>query len=540
VAGLAAAFGSGAMTNSIAEIIDCPMMLVIGSNTTENHPVIGTFIKQAVLHRKAKVIVADPRRIPLVQDAALWLRQRPGTDLALINGLIHVILSEGLKDTEYIESRTENFPALKESVAGYDPAAVEAITGIPAEEIKTAARMFAKAERAAIFYAMGITQHTVGTDNVKALANLAMVTGNVGKEAAGVNPLRGQNNVQGACDMGALPGDFPAYQKVANSEVRAKFAEAWGLESITETPGLTVTEMVDAAAQGKLKGLLIMGENSMVSDPDLNHLRKAMGALDFLVVQDIFLTETAQMADVVLPTACWAEKDGTFTNTERRVQRIRRAVLTPGQAWPDWKILRELARRLGGDWDYQGPAEIMEEIATVTPSYSGINYQRLESLGGLHWPCPTAEHGGTCVLHVDGFARGKGMFHAVEHREPNELPDQDYPFTLTTGRNLYQYHTGTMTRRSAGVDDMAPECLVEINPGDAESLGLATGDMAKVTSRRGSLESKVWVTDKVDQRVLFIPFHYAEAAANELTNPALDPVSKIPEYKVCAVKVEPL
>ncbi|MFH2126078.1 MAG: molybdopterin-dependent oxidoreductase, partial [Pseudomonadota bacterium] len=401
-----------------------------------------------------------------------------------------------------------------------------------------AARMFAGAERASIFYAMGITQHTVGTDNVKALANLAMVTGNVGKQAAGVNPLRGQNNVQGACDMGALPGDFPAYQKVADPKVREKFAQAWGLESITGAPGLTVTEMVDAAAQGKLKGLFIMGENSLVSDPDLNHLRKAFSVLDFLVVQDIFLTETAQLADVVLPSSCWAEKDGTFTNTERRVQRFRRAVLAPGQAWPDWKILLELGKRLGQDWGYKGPAEVMEEITTVTPSYAGINYQRLENLGGLHWPCPTTEHGGTCVLHVDGFARGKGMFHAVEHREPNELPDEDYPFTLTTGRNLYQYHTGTMTRRSAGVNDMAPECLVEISEADAKDLGLATGDKVKVSSRRGSLQAKAWVTDKVDSKVIFIPFHYSEAAANELTNPALDPVSKIPEYKVCAVKVE--
>ena len=526
------------MTNSIAEIVDCPVMLVIGSNTTENHPVISTFIKQAVLNKNAQVIVADPRRIPLVKDAAMWLRQRPGTDLALVNGLIHVILEEGLEDKDFIQNRTEGLEALEESVAKYDPASVEATTGIPAADIQAAARMFAGAERAAIFYAMGITQHTVGTDNVKALANLAMVTGNVGKEAAGVNPLRGQNNVQGACDMGALPGDLPAYQKVANSEARAKFAEAWGLESITETPGLTVTEMVDAAAQGKLKGLLIMGENSLVSDPDLNHLRKAISSLDFLVVQDIFLTETARMADVVLPGACWAEKDGTFTNTERRVQRIRRAVPAPGEAWPDWKILQELAKRLGLEWAYQGPAEIMEEIATVTPSYAGITYQRLETLGGLHWPCPNTEHGGTCVLHVDGFARGKGLFHAVEHREPNELPDESYPFILTTGRNLYQYHTGTMTRRSPGVNDMAPECLVEINPDDAAALGLSTGDIVKVSSRRGVLESKAWVTDKVEPRVVFIPFHYAEAAANELTNPALDPVSKIPEYKVCAVKVE--
>ncbi len=537
MAGLAASYGSGAMTNSIAEIEDCPVMLVIGSNTTENHPVIGTVMRRAVLHKGAKIIVADPRRIPLVQDAAIWLRQRPGTDLALVNGLLHVILRDGLQDQKFIDKRTEGFEALKESLKKYDPATVEKITGVPAADIEAAARLFGAAERAGIFYAMGITQHTVGTDNVKALANLAMATGNVGKESAGVNPLRGQNNVQGACDMGALPTDFPAYQKVANPEMRARFAQAWGLASLSDKPGLTVTEMIDAAAQGKLKALYIMGENSLLSDPDLNHLRKALAKLPFLVVQDIFLSETAQEADVVLPSACWAEKDGTFTNTERRVQRIRKAASPPGQAWPDWKIIAELGKRLGGSWGYGGPAEIMEEVAKVTPSYAGINYQRLEELGGLHWPCPDTEHGGTCVLHVDSFSRGKGLFHAVEHAEPAELPDEAYPYTLTTGRILYQYHTGTMTRRAVGLEDMAPECLVEINPADAQSLGLANGDQVRVASRRGEIQAKAWVTERVGRGVIFIPFHYAEAAANLLTNPALDPVSKIPEYKVCAVQV---
>ncbi len=526
------------MTNSIAEMEEAEVLLVIGSNTTENHPVIGTVVRRAVARNGARLIVCDPRRIGLVRDATLWLRQRPGTDVALINGLINVILSEGLQDQAFIEERTENFEAFKQVVESYPPERVAQITGVPADDIRAAARLYAQAGKASILYAMGITQHTSGTDNVLALANLAMVCGQVGRPGTGVNPLRGQNNVQGACDMGALPGDFPAYQKVANPEARAKFAQAWGLESITETPGLTVTEMVDAAAEGKLKALYIMGENSMVSDPDLGHLRHALDKLDFLVVQDIFLTETAQRADVVLPSACWAEKDGTFTNTERRVQRIRKAVTAPGQAWPDWKILTELAGRLGQDWSYSGPEEIMAEIAAVTPSYAGITYQRLESLGGLHWPCPSTDHGGTCVLHVDGFARGKGMFHVVEHQEPAELPDQDYPYTLTTGRNLYQYHTGSMTRRSIGLADIAPECLVEINPQDAQELELATGDAVKVSSRRGSIQAKVWVTDKVAPRVVFIPFHYAEAAANELTNPALDPISKIPEFKVCAVSLE--
>jgi formate dehydrogenase alpha subunit len=538
VAGLATSFGSGAMTNSIAEIEDCPAMLVIGTNTTENHPVIGTVMRRAVLNKGAKIVVADPRKIPLVQDAALYLRQRPGTDLALVNGLIHVIIRDGLQDQEFIDNRTEGFEAVKESVQKYDPASVEKITGVPAADIEAAAHILGEAERAGIFYAMGITQHTVGTANVKSLANLAMVTGNVGKTSSGVNPLRGQNNVQGACDMGALPGDFPAYQKVANSEMRDKFAQAWGLESISETPGLTLTEMMDAAGEGKLKGLFIMGENSLMSDPDVNHVRKSLANLDFLVVQDIFLTETAAMADVVLPTACFAEKDGTFTNTERRVQLVKKAVNPPGQAWPDWKILAELGSRLGQGWDYASPEAIMEEIASVTPSYAGINYGRLQKLGGLHWPCPDEEHGGTCVLHVDNFSRGKGLFSVVEHAEPAELPDEAYPLTMTTGRVLYQYHTGTMTRRSVGLEDMAPECLVEVNPRDAEALGLADGEMVKVSSRRGEIQAKAWVTDRVGQGVIFVPFHYAEAAANELTNAALDPISKIPEYKVCAVKLE--
>ncbi len=538
MAGLATSFGSGAMTNSIAEIEDCPAMLVIGSNTTENHPVIGTVMRRAVMNKGAKIVVADPREIPLVQDAAIYLRQRPGTDLALINGLIHVILRDGLADQEFIDSRTEGFEAVKESIDKYDPASVEKITGIPAADIEAAARILGEAERAGIFYAMGITQHTVGTDNVKALANLAMVTGNVGKESAGVNPLRGQNNVQGACDMGALPGDFPAYQKVANPEMRDKFAAAWGLESISESPGMTLTEMMAAAYEGKLKAMYIMGENSLLSDPDVNHVRKAIANLEFFVVQDIFLTETAEVADVVFPSACFAEKDGTFTNTERRVQRIHKAVNPPGQAWPDWKVLAELGGRLAEGWAYDGPEAIMEEIASVTPSYAGINYGRLKKLGGLHWPCPDEEHGGTCVLHVDNFARGKGLFNVVEHVEPAELPDEAYPFTMTTGRVLYQYHTGTMTRRSAGLEDMAPECLVEVNPADAEALGLADGDMVKVSSRRGEIEAKAWVTDRVGQGVIFVPFHYAEAAANELTNAALDPISKIPELKVCAVNLE--
>ncbi len=538
MAGLAASFGSGAMTNSIAEIEQCPVMLVIGSNTTENHPVLSTMMKRAVLKNGAKIIVADPRRIPLVKDAALWLRHRPGTDLALINGLLHVILAEGLQDQEFIDQRTEGFEALKASVEKYDPASVEETTGVPAADIEAAARLFGEAERAGIFYAMGITQHTVGTDNVKALANLAMATGNVGKESAGVNPLRGQNNVQGACDMGALPGDYPAYQKVADQAARERMASAWGLEQLPAEPGLTLSQMMDAIEEGRLKGLYIMGENPLVSDPDLGHVEHALGKIDFLVVQDIFLTETAELADVVLPSTCWAESEGTFTNTERRVQRVRQALDAPGSARPDWEILREVGRRLGLEWNYANPRQVMEEIALVTPSYRGINYNRLGRLGGLHWPCPDTGHGGTPILHRDGFVRGRGHFSPVEHREPAESPDAEYPFTLTTGRLLYHYHTGTMTRRAPGLNQLAPECRVELNPADARELGVDTGDQLRISSRRGRIQAQAWVTDRVGPKVVFIPFHFAEAAANRLTQNVLDPVAKIPELKVCAVRVE--
>jgi len=526
------------MTNSIAEMEDTEVMLVIGSNTTENHPVIGTVLRRGVLLKGAKLVVCDPREIGLVRDAHLWLRQRPGTDLALINGLIHVILREGLQNQAFIDERTENFTALKESVASYTPQRVEKITGVPAGDLEKAARLYAGAKSAAIFYAMGITQHKKGTDNVKALANLAMACGQVGRPGTGVNPLRGQNNVQGACDLGCLPGDLTGYQKVADMKVRQKFAEAWGVDTLSDKPGLTVTEIMDAAHAGSLKALLIMGENPMLSDPDSGHVEQSLRHLDFLVVQDIFLTETAEFAHVILPSACWAEKEGTFTNTERRVQRVRKAVDPPGQARADWAILNELGQRLGLKGNYASPQQIMKEIAELTPSYGGISYARLEKLGGLQWPCPDPKHPGTPILHAKAFTRGKGLFNPVEHQEPEELPDKRFPFTLTTGRVLYHYHTATMTRRSQGLNDLAPQCLLEINPADAQELGLADGDMVRVWSRRGEIQAAAWVTPRVAPKVVFMPFHYAEAAANKLTIKSLDPVAKIPELKVCAVKLE--
>jgi len=535
VAGLAAAFGSGAMTNTIADLEKSEVILVTGSNTTENHPVISSYIKRAVSFKGAKLIVVDPRKIPLTKFASIWMRQRLGTDVAWINGMIHVIIKENLYDKEYVETRTTGFEELKKTVEKYTPEYVEKITGIPENQIIEAARLYANAKAASIVYAMGITQHITGTDNVKSLANLAMLCGNVGIEGGGVNPLRGQNNVQGACDMGGLPNVYSGYQRVDNPEIREKMEKAWGAP-LPDKPGLTVTEMMQLAHEGRIKALYIMGENPMVSDPDINHVKDAFENLDLLVVQDIFMTETAQLADVVLPSLSFAEKEGTFTNTERRIQRVRRAVSPPGEAKEDWKILCEISTRMGYTMNYGSAKDIMREIASVTPSYSGITYERIEQ-EGIHWPCPSQDHPGTPILHVEKFARGKGVFHAIEYIPPAELPDDDYPFFLTTGRILYQYHTRSMTMRTR-LNAISSECFVEISREDAKSLGIKEDDIIKVASKRGEIKAKALITDTVEQGTIFIPFHYADAAANVLTNTALDPVAKIPEYKVCAVRIE--
>ena len=535
MAGLAATFGSGAMTNSIDEIEFTDAILAIGTNTTENHPVIGMKIKRAVRQRGAKLIVADPREIDLVKYATIWLRQKPGSDVALLNGMMNVIISEGLYDTEYVETRTEGFEAMKKVVEKYTPKYAEKITGVPAEDIKTAARIYAEAKAASILYTMGITQHTTGVDNVKSCANLAMICGNVGIEGGGVNPLRGQNNVQGACDMGALPVVFTGYQPVVNDEARAKFEKAWGV-SLPPKPGITIVETLNAAHEGKVKALYVMGENPMLSDPDLTHAEESLKHLDLLIVQDILLTETAQRAHVVLPAACFAEKDGTFSNTERRVQLIRKAVEAPGQAKADWEIIAELSTKMGYPMSYANPEDIMKEINALTPSYAGITYDRLEK-GGIQWPCPNATHPGTKFLHMDRFSRGLGLLSAIEYKPPAEVPDAEYPFVMTTGRVLYQYHTGTMSRLSQGIMERCPESLVEINPKDADKLGLTEGQFVKVSSRRGAVQAKSEVTTRVPEGTIFMNFHFREAAVNLLTNPALDPIAKIPEYKVCAVKV---
>ena len=528
------------MTNSIPDLEEADLILVVGSNTTEQHPIIGTRIMRAQ-EKGAKLIVVDPRRIQLALHADLWLRQRPGTDVAWLNGMMHVILKEGLEDKEFIAQRTEGFEELKKVVEAYTPERVEAITGVPRDDLVKAARMYGQADKAALVYSMGITQHTSGVQHVWSCANLAMLTGNVGRPGTGVNPLRGQNNVQGACDAGALVNFYPGYQSVTNPEIRAKFEKAWGVKGLPSEVGLTVVEMMNAAAEGKIKAIYIMGENPVLSDPDSNHVVEALKNLEFLVVQEIFLSETAELADVVLPSASFAEKEGTFTATDRRVQLVRQAIEPLGECKPDWQIICQLAQRMGASgFEFSTPKEIMDELASLSPIYGGISYERLEKEGFLQWPCRSAGDPGTLYLHKGEFARGKGLFHAVEHQEAAELPDEEYPLILTTGRNMFHWHGGTMTRRSVKLDREVPEAYVEVNPEDAGGLGLKDGERGRLVSRRGEIETNIWVTKRVPKGVVFAPFHFAEAAANVLTNPALDPVAKIPEYKVCAVRLEPV
>jgi len=537
VAGLAITLGSGAMTNSIAEAADQDVVFVTGSNTTETHPVIGSLIRQAK-KKGAKIIVAEPRRIPLCREADVFLQIKPGTNVALFNGMMNVIISEGLQDQKYIDERTEGYEALVEMVKNYTPEVVAEICQIDAEELKKAARLYAKADKAGIYYAMGVTQHSTGTEGVMGTSNLALLCGKIGKYGCGVNPLRGQNNVQGACDMGCLPTDFPAYQKVFNDAAREKFEKAWGV-SLDRKPGLTVTEIMNAVEDGSVRGLYIMGENPMMSDPDLNHVEHALKNCEFLVVQDIFLTETAALADVVLPGCTFAEKDGTFTNTERRVQRIRKAIPCVGESKADFEILSEVMAALGYENSFHTAEEVFAEMATVTPSYGGMSYERLEKLGSLQWPCPTADHPGTPILHVGKFSRGeRALFKPAPYRPSAETPDAEYPMIFTTGRILYHYHTSTMTGRVEGLMNISGRSYVEINPADAAKLGILSGDSVKVSSRRGGVLAEARVTDIVPEGVLFMPFHFADGPANKLTNTAIDPTAKIPELKVCAARIE--
>ena len=541
------------MTNSIEDIAEeAQAYLVIGSNTTEQHPVIGMRIRQAVRKRDAKLIVADPRKIDLTDFAVLHLRHKPGTDIALVNGLMHILLANGWEDKDFIQSRTEGFDEVETILKEYTPEKVSEITGISVEDLQLAAEILADNKPASVLWAMGITQHTTGVGNVMSLANLQMMLGNMGVPGGGTNPLRGQNNVQGACDLGGLPNVYPGYQKVTDQSMREKFAQAWGLsaDDLSSEVGLTITEMMPLAAEGKLKGLYVLGEDPIMSDPDTSHIRKALERCEFIVLQEIFPSETAPYADVLLPGASFAEKNGTFTNTERRIQLVHKAVESPGIARPDWRIISELAKNIlladnrdigngkFSGWDYQRAAEIMDEIAALTPIYAGVSHQRLLEGESLQWPVKDRDHPGTPILHVGQFSRGKGLFNPVEHIPPAEVPDKDYPMILSTGRVLFHWHGGQMTRRSKGLLEIYPEALIEVNEVDAQKMGLNGSKRVRVSSRRGTIEAEALITDRVPPGMVYANFHFPEASANELTIAALDPVAKIPEYKVCAVKVE--
>jgi formate dehydrogenase alpha subunit len=541
VAGLVAAFGSGAMTNSVPEFSsDTECFLITGSNTSEAHPLVASHVLEAK-ERGAKIIVVDPREIQMGRLADIYLRPWPGTDVAWINGMMNVIITEGLAADSFIAEQTEGYEELREVVMEYTPEKVEQIAGIPADDLRAAARMYAQTKPAAILYAMGITQHTTGTDNVKSCANLAMLTGNMGIPGGGVNPLRGQNNVQGACDLGGLPNVYPGYQAVTIPAVKEKFEKAWSVEGMSGELGLTVTAMMEGAAAGDVRAIYILGENPMLSDPDLNHARHCLKSLDFLVVQDIFLTETAELADVVIPGTSYVEKDGTFTGTDRRIQRVRKAIEPVGESKPDWEIICLLAQAMGAfGFDFHSPEEVMDEIAETTPIYGGVSYARLAEEKYLQWPVPTEDHPGTPYLHRGKFSRGLGKFNPIHFREAAELPDEEYPLILTTGRMMFQFHTGTMTRRTEKLEQEAPEPYIEIHPDDAERIGLNGAKRVRVASRRGEIEVTVRVTPRIRPGVVFIPFHYVEGPANALTHAALDPIAKIPEYKVCAVRVEPV
>ena len=544
VTGLQLAIGSAAMSNSIAEMENLDTFIVTGSNTTETHPVIANFLKRAVRENGAKLIVIDPRRIGMTDFATLYLQQNPGTDVAVFQAMAHVIVKERLYNEEFIGARTEGFSDYVESLEEFTPEWAEEVSGVPAESIREAARLYAEAERAAIYWGMGISQSTHGTDNTLTLANLALMCGHVGKSGTGLNPLRGQNNVQGCSDSGGLPNVFTAYQAVDAPEVKEKFEQVWGVE-LNSQPGLTATEMVDGALTGAIRGMFIMGENPMMSEPNLDHARHALEQLEFMVCQDIFINETGEMADVILPATSFAEKDGTFTNSDRRVQRCRRAVAPVGNSRPDWEILADLGRRvagrlgmtLGAGFDYSHPEEIWEEMRRVTPEFYGITYDRIDEEGGVHWPCPSLDHPGTPFLFAEEFPRGRGKFWAVDYGTRSEQPDDEYPFNLTTGRVLYHWHGSTMTGHSA-LEEIFPEAICEIHPDDAEELGLETGDWIAVSSRRGTIRLRALVTGRSPRGTIFIPFHFVEAAANALTLDRVDERAKIPDYKNTAVKIE--
>ena len=546
------------MTNSISEIRDADCIFITGSNTAEAHPVISYEVIRAVKNG-ANLVIVDPRRIPLVEHATLFLQVKPGTDIYVFLAIMHTILREGWADEKFIADRTEGFEDFKASLEEYTPERASLMSGVTVEQIIDAARIYALGERvnassvygeprghSAIFYAMGITQRSNGTDMVMTLANLALLTGQVGKPSTGVNPLRGQSNVQGACDTGCLVNVYPGYQRVTDDEKRKAIAQTWDAEDLPGEIGLTVVEAMHAALEGKVRATYVMGENPMMSDPNTTNVEKALRNLDLLIVQDIFPSETAFLAHVILPAAASLEKDGSFTNTERRVQMIQPVLQPPGEAWPDWKITGELAARFDREmdrqrdskhWLFPSTGSIFTELVTVTPIYAGMSHDRL--IGeGLQWPCPDREHPGTPILHAGKFSRGLGKFNLVKAIDPAEQPDDEYPLILTTGRVLYHYHTGTMTRRSGPLDWIEPRGYVEINPADAAAAGILDDRAVVIESRRGLVRTRAKITDNVPKGTIFLAFHWREAPANMLTQDfALDPVAKIPEYKVCAVRI---
>jgi formate dehydrogenase alpha subunit len=527
------------MTNSIGEIEDAGCVFIIGSNTTACHPLIASRVYKAK-EKGARLIIADPRRIQLSRFADLAVTHRLGTDVALLNGMMNVILRNGWHAKDYIEKRTEGFDDLTKTVESYTPERVEIITGVPAGDIERMAELYSRNSPAAILYTMGITQHATGVDNVKSCANLAMLCGNVGVPSSGVNPLRGQNNVQGACDMGGLPNVFPGYQAVTDPNINETFSKAWG-KDLPKHIGMTIPDMVSAILDGKLKALYVIGENPKMSEPDRIHLDHALKKLDFLLVQDLFLSETAQVADVVFAAASVAEKDGTFTNTERRCLRINKAIEPIGGTLPDWEIICRLSSAMGYPMEYESPEAIFEEVRRLAPRlYGGMTYERL-GINGLMWPCPTTDHPGTPYVHKDAFARGKGKFHAIEYLAPVEVPDDEYPFSLTTGRMFCHYHSGTMTRVSPHLDAEQRRGYVDIHPSDAEKIGVKNGDMLLVSSRRGQIEAPARIRDNINPGTVFVPMHFGGRPANVLTSSkAFDPIVKIPEFKVSAVKIEKL
>ncbi len=547
VVALQMAIGSAAMSNTAAEVKDCDVFILTGSNPTENHPIIALQMKAAVQKHGAKLIVVDPRRIEMVNYASLYLPIRPGSDVPVFSAMAHVILKENLYNRQFIEARTENFDAFAASLEKFTPEFAEQVSGVDRQLIIEAARMYAAARNAAIFWALGIPESTHGTANALSLINLALLTGHVGRKGTGLNPLRGQNNVQGASDSGAMPWHYPGYQAVDNEENARRWEQAWHIEpgGLNRQRGLTTTEILAAVHPGGVRALYIMGENPMMSEPNLNHTRKKMQELEFLVAQDLFINESGAFADVFLPAASWAEKEGTFTNTDRRVQRIRQVIPPRGQSRPDWEIICDLAKRVesrlnrprSAYWDYRHPSEILEEMGRYVPDYAGIRYERIEKVG-LQTPVPTLDHPGTPYLYSERFPRGRAKFHTLEYIPNAEMPDEEYPFVLSTGRVLEHWHGGTLTRHS-WMDDLFPEALMDIHPADAARLGIMDGSPVRVTSRRGSIVLRAKVTTKTNIGVVFIPFHFREAAANLLTTDALDPQAKIPEYKAAVVRVTP-